>query len=163
VLFPATPGASALLPAVWSAVAATGSFVTAILVWMVQRANLLESVRPELFLDDWSRSDAGAETDTVTFRSIQNVGRGAAFNVILTCLHPPDRPTAVMSSMAVSIVPLGTPKEVDCQVQLYWRWVKGVFGNYQHTDRNFLFRFARATIRDSTQISCITGHSDVWG
>ena len=103
--------------------------MTAILVWMVQRSNLLESVRPELFLDGWSRStDAGADTDIVTFRSIQNVGRGAAFNVILNCLHPSDRPTAVMSTKVVSIVPLGAPKEVDCKIQLYWRWVKGSLG-----------------------------------
>lgn len=75
-----TSWSSTSRPSIWAAVAATGSFVTAILVWLVQRRTLYESLRPDLILSDWIRESPGASGDALIFRRIENVGHGVALN-----------------------------------------------------------------------------------
>jgi hypothetical protein len=70
----------------WSAVAATFSATSSLMMWRIHRRNLLESFRPGLVLDDWHREfgpGAYVRTDTVSFRKIKNLGRGAALNVVI--------------------------------------------------------------------------------
>jgi hypothetical protein len=61
--------------AISAAIAAFFSALSSFLIWRVQRRNLLESVRPELVLEGWTR-----EPNALRFRSIKNYGRGTAFN-----------------------------------------------------------------------------------
>ena len=66
-----------------AAVAAMFSALSSLLIWRVQRSNLLESVRPELVLLDWSRvpPKVAGTHDSTRFAAIKNVGRGSAFNL----------------------------------------------------------------------------------
>lgn len=68
----------------WSAIAATFSAVSAVIVMRIQRRNYLESVRPELVISAWSaHNDSHGATGPSIFRLevIRNVGRGPAFQV----------------------------------------------------------------------------------
>jgi hypothetical protein len=91
---------SNLPPAGWAALAAGFSAIASFLIWRIQRSNLLESVRPELVLLDWSRETQGDlqtynSRAVIAFPRIKNVGRGAAFNVWLNVYpHIGDRYTA---------------------------------------------------------------------
>jgi hypothetical protein len=84
---PATPATAPLLanPAFWSAVAAFCSFGAAVAMVLIQRRNLLESVRPELVLTGWLRSNPQTENDAdvICYPMLRNVGRGAALDVAI--------------------------------------------------------------------------------
>jgi heme exporter protein D len=67
--------------AVWSAVAATFAAFAALMSMLIHRRNLLESVRPDLVVSEWARKRTGA-LDTVEWKAIRNVGRGAASRVV---------------------------------------------------------------------------------
>jgi len=65
--------------ATWSAIAASFSALSSFLIMLIHRRNLLESVRPELILDDWSRLAEGegdTTHDVLVFTAVRNVGRG---------------------------------------------------------------------------------------
>jgi hypothetical protein len=64
--------------AIWSAVAASFAALAAFLSFLTQRRNLLESVRPEIVLDGWTRISPG-----LRFTSIRNVGRGSALHIVI--------------------------------------------------------------------------------
>jgi len=52
---------------------------------LIQRRNLLESVRPELVLTGWGKREEGSGDswhEVLTFNTIRNIGRGAAIHVI---------------------------------------------------------------------------------
>jgi len=83
--------------AIWSAVAASFAALSAFLTMRIHRRNFIESVRPELVLEDWTRTEQ--RSDTITFRRIRNVGRGPAFRIMLNChVEAGNRPQAVCSS-----------------------------------------------------------------
>ena len=68
--------------AIWSAIAATSSASCAFLILLIQRRNYFDSVRPDLVLSGWKREQttvAGHFSDEVTFNTIRNIGRGAAY------------------------------------------------------------------------------------
>src|SRR5262245_47713927 len=67
-----------ITPSFWSAIAATASAVTAMLAMRIQRRNLLESVRPELVLDRWTRTRE--PHDVIGVGVVRNVGKGVALN-----------------------------------------------------------------------------------
>ena len=80
-----------------AAVAAMFSALSSLLIWRVQRQNLLETMRPELTLFNWGRVTQGDipsnnSRAVVLFAKIKNVGRGAAFNVWLRVDRPQDGP-----------------------------------------------------------------------
>ncbi len=52
-----TPPPSNLWPAIWSAAAATCSFATGLLTYLLSRRNVSASVRPELVLAGWAYND----------------------------------------------------------------------------------------------------------
>jgi hypothetical protein len=117
-------------PAFWSAAAATGSFFTAVLVWSVQRRNLIESVRPELVLDDWDRpSSSAAGIEEIAFRRIENVGRGAAFAVAVHCKYQSIETMApFMPTMHISVIKSGAEKEVNGTISIHWFRLKNDLG-----------------------------------
>ena len=67
-------------PVIWSAIAASAAAVSAFLLYRILRQELLESVRPQLVLTNWSRTTEGEGEqvhDVIEFKRIKNVGRGA--------------------------------------------------------------------------------------
>lgn len=114
--------------AIWSAIAASCSALTAIFVMLIQRRNLLESVRPELVLTGWSREARGFEGnpeaahEVITFKTIRNVGRGAAFHVMLNSFSTVDnRPTYFMGSTRLPILAPNETIEVNGEIVLWWK------------------------------------------
>lgn len=115
-------------PAFWSAIAATCSAIAAITMVIIQRRNLLESVRPELILGGWTRREEGdGETwhEVIGFDSIRNVGRGAALEVtIFSELSTPV--TSVGPPIYLPILPAGDTLRVEGHVLLWWQNVADV-------------------------------------
>jgi hypothetical protein len=63
--------------------------LAAFLTFVVQRRELLESVRPELLLSSWTRDTtpgANPPSDRLLITYLQNVGRGTAFHVRVHCI-----------------------------------------------------------------------------
>ena len=77
--------------AIWSAVAASFAALSSFLMMLIQRRNLMESVRPEMVLTGWSRREEGqgdAAHEVIAIQMIKNVGRGPALNIMLTSGQP---------------------------------------------------------------------------
>jgi len=69
----------------WSACAATFSALTAWLTWRIHQSNQIESVRPELVVEDWNASPLDDEgCMDVSVPRIANHGKGTAYHVQLT-------------------------------------------------------------------------------
>lgn len=111
--------------AFWSAVAASFAALTAFLTMLIARRNLLESARPELVLNGWDRRLEGqgdTTRDVIRFETIRNVGRGAAFNIILNATNQVEnRPTAVMSTTTIPILASNETYTADGQIILWWK------------------------------------------
>ena len=70
--------------AFWSAVAATFAALSSLLLMLIHRRNLIESIRPELVLTGWTRSERGERDknrEAIRIATIKNVGRGAALEI----------------------------------------------------------------------------------
>lgn len=110
-------------PAVWAAIAATCSAIAAVTMVVIQRRNLLESVRPELILEGWSRREEGAGDgwhEVIAFDAIRNVGRGAALHVrIFGELSDP--PTALVPTFFNSILPAGETVPIAGHISVWWK------------------------------------------
>lgn len=120
-----------LTSANWSAVAALFAALSSFLTLLVQRRNLLESVRPELVLLDWGRQTEGvgaAAHEVVSFRTIRNVGRGAAFHVNINCDHitddSPRRMLAGMGTIRLPIVAVGESTGANGQISIWFKNVE---------------------------------------
>ena len=64
--------------AIWSAIAASFSALSSILIMLIQRRNLQETVRPEIVLEEWSRHSEGegdGAYEVIVFQKIRNVDR----------------------------------------------------------------------------------------
>ena len=111
--------------AIWSAVAATFAALLSFLIFWTQRRNFLESVRPELVLTDWNRRVEGegdATHDRISFKTIRNVGRGAALHIHLSAVHKNEkRPTAILSTLRLSILPADEASEVNGEIVVWWK------------------------------------------
>jgi len=112
--------------AVWSAVAATFSALSAFTVMRIQRRNLLESVRPDLFPVEWSRSvpgHGGSKHEVVKFKYVTNVGRGTAFNVVVAgwvTSEAGDFPPALVYTYRIAVVAPGESVKVDEGIEVWW-------------------------------------------
>jgi len=105
--------------AIWSAVAASFAALSAFLTMRIHRRNFIESVRPELVLEDWTRTEQ--RSDTITFRRIRNVGRGPAFRIMLNChVEAGNRPQAVCSSRWVPLIAAGESIELEGDIHIWW-------------------------------------------
>ena len=93
----------------------------------MQRRNLLESARPELALEGWSRrpGPGGATTtEIISFKKITNVGKGVAFRVVLYTPSAKDS-RAAMSFRFVPIVAAGETVEIDGEIWVFWQSATG--------------------------------------
>jgi len=119
---------AATTAAFWSAIAATCAAVSSFLIFLVQRRNLLESVRPEIVLIGWSRYKRGngdAAHEVIAFQTIKNVGRGPALGVYINLKgFGPERPTAVLSTKRLPILAAGESEESAGEIILWWKNVK---------------------------------------
>ena len=111
----------------WSAIAATFAAISSFLIYLIQRGNLKESVRPELVLTDWERrteGDGDAAHEVLCFRSIRNVGRGAAMHVNVHMVKIDDPPTAILSTVSHSILAPNEESSVEGRILLWWKNVE---------------------------------------
>jgi hypothetical protein len=118
--------------AAWSAIAATFAALSSFLILLVQRQNLLYSLRPELVLVDWGRQSkeiAGVKNDRITFKTMRNFGRGAA-------LHPyvnepkegGDRTKyLVVGGRRYPTLAQGEVNLIDGEIILFWANVEGEY------------------------------------
>jgi hypothetical protein len=86
------PPLSPNYPVIWSAVAATFSALSSWLIWRTQRRNLLESVRPEIMLDQWVRRSLGEaehKHEQLIFSELKNIGRGSALHLYVRVTRSP--------------------------------------------------------------------------
>lgn len=89
---------------------------------VIQRRNLLESVRPEIVIDGWSRVEKGDGEhwhELLEFTSIRNVGRGPALNVILRS-DVADPPFAVADSKSIAVIATNQKADVRGSILLFW-------------------------------------------
>lgn len=114
--------------ATWSAVAAIFSAISSFLVMLIQRRNLLESVRPELVLVGWSRETRGegeSAHEVISFKTVRNVGRGAALNVFVNASRIKDnRPEAFLATIRVPILAVNEENDVNGEITVWWKNVK---------------------------------------
>ena len=111
--------------AIWSAIAASFAALSSFLILLIQRRNLLESVRPELVLTDWNRRVEGegdAAHDRISFQTIRNVGRGAALHIHLSAAHMNEnRPTAILSTVRLPILAADEASKVNGEIVVWWK------------------------------------------
>jgi heme exporter protein D len=114
--------------AIWSAVAASFAALSSFLIMLIQRRNLLESVRPELVLIGWTRTAEGqvdAAHEVIAFQTIKNVGRGAALHIHLNAFHEvAHRPTAVLSTTRIPILATNEATDVNRRIVVSWQNVE---------------------------------------
>ncbi len=117
--------------AVWSAVAAIFAAASSFMIFLVQRGNLLESVRPELVLTDWERyveGEGDAAREVLCFRNIRNVGRGAAMHIMINLGRSGDPPTAALGTISRPILAPDEESQIDAQISLWWKNVAPLKG-----------------------------------
>jgi hypothetical protein len=116
-----------------AAIAAAFSALSSLLIWRVQRSNLLESVRPELVLLDWHRVPArdASQPEIIAFRRVRNAGRGVALFVRLHLSDQSDPPLANMGTILLSLIEAGGDVPADGTI---FAWFKNAptFGQEQH-------------------------------
>jgi hypothetical protein len=121
--------------ALWSAVAATCSALTAFFVMRIQRRNFLESVRPQIVLEEWSRAK-DSEPDALSFNAVRNVGKGVALHVHMnagattkgTVDRPSGAPRAAMSTARYPVLASNDRAELGCTILLFWQNAKSKDG-----------------------------------
>lgn len=90
--------------AIWSAIAALFAALSSFLIFRVQRKSLAIGTKPEIVLGQWQRTiDETPDTkrDTVSFRTIKNVGRGTALQVVVNADFDTKKPTHVMNTCSL--------------------------------------------------------------
>lgn len=113
-----------LSPAFWSAVAATFAALSSLLNVRIQRRNFLESVRPELVLEEWSRNPNKTDPDkeTIHFRKIRNVGRGAALHVFIGADGKSGAAqVAFMHQVGLPIIAPNDGAAVNGSIRIFWK------------------------------------------
>jgi hypothetical protein len=111
-----------LSAAAWSAIAASFSALAALLTYGIHRRNLLDAARPELVLDAWTRESTRTGLDGVKIGKIKNIGRGPAFHPVVRCWHQSNqRPTAVMSSVRLSVLGPGESVDLQGEITIIWQ------------------------------------------
>lgn len=95
---------------------------------LIQRRNLIESVRPELVLIGWTRRQEGAGDsahEVISFQFIKNVGRGAALHIHFGTFQQIDnRPTAISATQRMPILAVNESVEVNARIVVWWKNVK---------------------------------------
>ncbi len=110
--------------AAWSAAAAIFAAASSFMIFLIQRGNLLESVRPELVLTDWERrveGEGAAAREVRYFRNIRNVGRGAAMHVRINLNWSGDPTTAALGTISRPILAPDEGSQIDAEISLWWQ------------------------------------------
>lgn len=113
----------------WSAIAAIFAAISSWMIFIVQRRNLLEQVRPELILTDWEREYIREEDDQrefLHFRMIRNVGRGPALHMNLNLEAIGNPPRAALGTIMQPIIPPADSVDVGGKITLWWQNVDPV-------------------------------------
>ena len=115
-----------LAPAIWSALAASCSAIAALMMLLVHRRNLLSAHRPEIILLEWDRRTEGepeARIDYITFKSIKNIGKGAAYRIVMNAsLEVESHP--IMGSSFVQLLPSGETQPSINRMAIFWSNIK---------------------------------------
>lgn len=115
--------------AFWSAVAASFAALSSFLIFLIQRRNLLESVRPELILAEWTRTSEN-QVDVIGFQALSNVGRGAALHLNVHAYEARDNtPVAVMSNVRRPILAVNESANVEGRIIVWWKNVEARDGS----------------------------------
>jgi hypothetical protein len=114
--------------ATWSAIAATFAGLSSFLIMLIQRRNLLESVRPEIVLVGWGRRASGegeSAHEVLSFKTVKNVGRGVALHVMMISSKIADnRPVTMLSNMRVPVIAVNETIDLNGEIIVWWKNVK---------------------------------------
>ncbi len=121
-----------LTPAQWSAIAAIGSVICAIgsvvcafMLMRVHRTNMLENVRPDLWIEGWKRAfdPRTKNLERITFSRVRNVGRGVAIHGAFFGEHPwveGELPTHHVHGPRFFAIAPGETRELSGEISVYW-------------------------------------------
>lgn len=113
----------------YSAVAAFFAAIAAFLTMRIHRRNAIESARPELVLQSWSRNGPSRNDttpDVLSFAHLQNVGRGAAFHVRVEASDiVNNRPVVNLPALSVPLVAVNQVIALQGNVLIFWVNVPG--------------------------------------
>lgn len=122
--------------AIWSAIAASFAALSSFSIMLIQRRNLLESVRPELALTGWTRRIEGqgdAAHEVIAFQTLRNVGRGAAFHIVINAAHIiANRPAAVLSTTRLPILATNETNDLNGEIVVWWKNVEPDSQGHKH-------------------------------
>jgi hypothetical protein len=114
-----------LYTAICAAIAASFSALSSFLLMLIHWQNLLETVRPELVLVEWTRSigrEEDATRDVISFRTIKNVGRGPALNVFLNASNAVRDPAkAMVTTKRLPILAASEANDLNGEIKLWWK------------------------------------------
>ena len=114
--------------AIGSAIAAAFSALAAFLICRIERRHLLESIRPDIVLDGWTRAPRG-DDEVIAFESVRNIGRGAAHHVLINCMHTVNRrPTATLDTKRFPILAPNQTVNIPGEIRVCWRNVEAYQG-----------------------------------
>jgi hypothetical protein len=107
-------------PAVWSATAATLSALVAWMVLRIHRQNAIQSVRPELIIENWHLTGDAPEPDWFNLGMIKNVGNGLAVTVIVNASVNNDSKCPVISTATSHLPYIYPDKELPLESGHIW-------------------------------------------
>lgn len=117
--------------AIWSAIAATFSAITAWIVMRLQRKSLLDNSKPEIVIEGWKRftkQHAGNKYDVLSFEKISNAGKGSALRVYINTneeeMIQDEAPSTSMSTVQIPIIPAGKSVDIKSEINLFWQNAK---------------------------------------
>jgi hypothetical protein len=123
--------------ALWSAVAASFAAFSSAAIYVVQRRNLYEVVRPELVFTNWTRRDTlsgGRPCTIVRIDKIRNVGKGSALHLLMNSFRmaDDDRPMSGSSARLIDIMPVGESIALGQEIIVFWNNVPAKTGSSKH-------------------------------
>lgn len=96
---------------------------------------MLDAVKPEIILFDWERKKiirSKKEFECLCFKSIKNIGKGPALNVLINPLeyykNHNNKPQIGCPTNNLSILPVGEKKNIDGKILIFWENVKSANG-----------------------------------
>jgi hypothetical protein len=113
-----------LWPAIASAIAAIFAAFSSYFTMRIHKRNLLESVRPELVLENWASSWYSGE-QTITINEIKNIGRGVAYNISLTdslCID--GQSLEIISKIRIPILAPNESNNFDGKIIIKWESIE---------------------------------------
>jgi hypothetical protein len=119
--------AAPIWPAIWSAIAATFTVATAVILLSVHLLNRADSVRPEVVLEDWEFSETPPGWGRILIKKIRNEGRGPTLHMRGQLKIPGAKPMEQGGPFAgfihepVYCLPPAQPLTVDWQCLFQWQ------------------------------------------